>query len=267
MNISGTSVVITGASSGVGAAIARAMASAGAAQLVLLARNAAALQQLAAELAPTNTQVHCYPCDLADQTQVMFVSRQILLEVGTPDILINNAGSGKWKFLDNTSFTEIQQIMTLPYFAAAWLTQIFLPAMRVNGHGHIVNISSVASRLVWPGATAYIAACRAMRGLSDALQADTHGSGVCVTHYESGPIDTPYWQNNPNSRERVPGIARLLVPMLTAEQVAVAIVKGIRNNRRLIVIPGMMRVVYGLNRIFPWAVKWLMINTGYRYKS
>jgi short-subunit dehydrogenase len=157
--------------------------------------------------------------------------------------------------------------MTMPYFAAAWLTRLFVPAMRERGSGHIVNISSVASRLAWPGATGYIAACRAMRGLSDALRADLYNTGVHVTHYESGPIDSPYWHNNPGSRERVPRIAKILVPVLSIEQVAKAVVFGIRRNRRLIVVPSMMKLVYALHYAFPWLVQWLMTRTGYKIKT
>jgi short-subunit dehydrogenase len=136
--------------------------------------------------------------------------------------------------------------------------------MLARGSGHIVNISSVASRLAWPGATAYIAACRAMRGLSDALRADLHRTGIAVTHYESGPIDTPYWQNNPGSRERVPKIARLLVPVLSEEQVARAVIAGVEHCRRVIVVPAMMQAVYLLHALFPGLVQWLMTRTGYR---
>lgn len=264
MNITGKNVLVTGASSGIGAAIARAMAQFGAAQLILLARSDMGLRQTVAQIEAGGGHARAYQVDLSDPEAVTRVARQILDEAGAPDILINNAGSGQWKFLTDTSPEEIRQAMTLPYFAAAWLTRALLPGMRMRGSGHIVNISSVASRLAWPGATAYIAACRAMRGFSDALRADESGGGIGVTHYESGPIATPYWRNNPGSRERVPGIARWLVPVLTEEQVARAVVAGVCRERRLIVIPRMMKFVYSLNYIFPWGVQWLMTRTGYR---
>ena len=134
-------------------------------------------------------------------------------DVGTPDILVNNAGSGQWKFLEETSPAEIQAMMALPYFAAAWLTSAFLPAMRQRGSRHIVNISSLASRIVWPGATAYTAARWAMRGLSEALRADLYGSGIGVTLYESGEIESPVlvaqsWQSGANSKnqQNAPGV-------------------------------------------------------------
>ncbi len=264
MRISNKIVLITGASSGIGAAIAKAMVHAGAAQVLLLARNKEGLKKVAGEVEANGGKARIYTVDLSDPEAVENVTQRILSEIGVPEILINNAGSGKWKFLVDTGAEEIAQVMTLPYFAAAWITRQFLPQMLKRGSGHIVNISSVASRMAWPGATAYIAACRAMRGFSDALRADLYRTGIGVTHYESGPVDSPYWQNNPGSRERVPKIAKMLVPVLTEEQVARAVVAGVNGNHRLIVVPGMMKLVYLLHSISPWLVQWLMTRTGYR---
>ena len=70
--------------------------------------------------------------------------------------------------------------------------------------GHIVNVSSVGSRFVWPGATAYIAARWAVRGFTEALRADMAGTKIGVTLFESGVVQSPYWEHNPGSRERVP---------------------------------------------------------------
>jgi short-subunit dehydrogenase len=264
MKIQNKIVLITGASSGIGAAMARAMSRAGAARVLLMARNERGLSQVASEIEAAGGKAGIYPVDLSKPSAVQAVAQQTLIEVGAPDILINNAGVGRWRFLSETGVEEIAETMALPYFAAAWMTQAFLPAMLERGNGHIVNISSVASRMAWPGATAYIAACRAMRGFSDALSADLYRTSIGVTHYESGPIDTPYWRNNPGSRERVPGIARFLVPVLTEDQVARAVVTGVLQNRRFIVVPTMLRLVYLLHRIFPSLIQWLMTRTGYR---
>ena len=267
MDISHKIVLVTGASGGIGAAIAKAISAAGADQVVLLARNEDALKQVVQAIEAKGGKARYYPVDLSDKAAVAAVSQRIHQEVGVPDILINNAGSGQWKFMSDTSDDDIEKMMALPYFAAAWLTRRFLPGMMQRGSGHILNVSSVASRMAWPGATAYISACRAMRGLSDALRADLSDTGVGVTHYESGPIDSTYWRNNPESRNRVPGIARMLIPVLTKEQVARAVVAGIRGNKRFIVIPRMLQLIYLLHFAFPWLVQWLMTITGYRLRK
>jgi len=265
MDIAGKIALVTGASGGVGAATAKAMAQAGA-QVLLLARREAELQRVAQEILAAGGQARVYPVDLADVEAIEAVAKRITEEVGTPDILVNNAGSGRWKFLEDTTPEEAWQMMELPYFAAFNVTRAFLPAMLKRGSGHIVNVSSVGSRFVWPGATAYLAARWAVRGFTEALRADLYGSGIGVTLFESGEIDSPYWEHNPGSRERVPKIA-CMIPNLTPEQVGRAIVRGVRRNKRLIVIPFMMKVIYLQHFFFPWVVQWLMTVTGYRRKA
>jgi short-subunit dehydrogenase len=262
MKISGKTVLVTGASSGMGAAIAKAMAKAGG-RLLLLARREDALRAVADEITRAGGQAHIYPVDLANAGSVMEVARRITVEVGTPDIIVNNAGAGRWLFVDETSPEEAVQMMAVPFFAAFYITRAFLPEMLKRNNGHVVNISSVGSRFVWPGATAYLAARWAVRGFSEALRADLYGTGIRVTLYESGVVESPYWAHNPGSLERVPKMG-LLVPALTPEQVGKAIVKGIERNQRLIVIPFMMRLTYWQHAIMPWLVQWLMIVTGYR---
>lgn len=267
MKIEGKTVLITGASSGIGAAIANSISQAGAKRVLLLARNELGLVAVENEINTSGGEAVAYPVDLSDPDAVQAVADRVREEAGVPDILINNAGLGRWRFLPETNAEEIAETIALPYLAAAWITQAFLPSMLERNSGHIVNISSVASRLAWPGATAYISASRAMRGFSDALRADLHRTRLRVTHYESGPVDSPYWKNNPGSRERVPGIAKFLVPVLSEQQVARAIVSGIRKNKRFVVVPKMLKLVYLLHLFFPWLVQQLMTRTGYRYVS
>src|SRR5262249_44223087 len=244
MEIKGKTVLVTGASSGVGAAIAKEMALAGAGELLLLASNENELKKVAAAIASLGGKSRIYPVDLSNPDQVTAIAQRIEREATVPDIIVNNAGySGQWKFLDETTPKEIQDMMAVPYFAAAWLTRAFLPAMRARNSGHIVNISSVGSRFAWPGATAYIAARWAIRGLTQALRADLHGCRVGVTLYESAEIESPYWARNPGSLERIPKIAKM-IPVLKPEEVGKAVVAGVRANKRLIVIPFMMKLIY-----------------------
>jgi short-subunit dehydrogenase len=262
MEVANKIVVVSGASSGVGEAIAKAMSKAGAGIVVLLARNESSLARVANEIEVGNGKARYYVVDLSQPEEISNVARRILNEVGVPDILINNAGSGQWKYLEDTSVEEIRQMIAVPYFSAAWLTRAFLPDMLKRNSGHIVNISSLASRVVWPGATAYTAARWAVRGLTEALRADLYGTGIGVTLYESGEIETPYWQHNPGSRERIPKIGKM-IPVLSADQVGQAIVDGVRRNKSLIVIPFIMRLMYLVHFLFPWLVQWLMRSTGY----
>jgi uncharacterized protein len=155
------------------------------------------------------------------------------------------------------------QMMAVPYFAAFYVTHAFLPAMLRRNSGHIVNVSSVGSRFVWPGATAYIAARWAIRGFTEALRSDLAGTNIKVTLYESGVVQSPYWEHNAGSQERVPGMGKL-IPPLTPEAAARAIVRGIEREQKLVVVPFMMKLTYWQHAVFPGVVQWLMTRTGYR---
>jgi uncharacterized protein len=117
-------------------------------------------------------------------------------------------------------------MMAVPYFAAFDLTRAFVPDMIARGAGSVVFITSPASYLAWPKAAAYIAARRAVAGLADTLRSELKPSGIKVTLAVLGTVETPYWQHNPGSRENMPKTDPRLVPPLTSEQAATAIVDG-----------------------------------------
>jgi uncharacterized protein len=261
MKLNGKQVLITGASSGIGAAVARAVAGAGG-RPILLARREAQLREVAASL-PPGAEPRIYPVDLADHTAVEAVSRRITGDGGWPDVLVNNAGAGQWKFVDETTPDEAMRMMAVPYFAAFSVTHAFLPAMLARRSGHIVNVSSVASRFVWPGATAYTAARWAVRGFTEALKADLKGTGIGVTLFECGVVASEYWEHNPGSRERVPKVAKL-VPDLSPDDAGKAIVDGIEHNRGHVVVPFMMRMTFLQHAVAPALVQWMMTASGYK---
>src|SRR5262245_53747273 len=122
MKISGNTMLITGASYGIGAALARMAAQVGG-HVVLLARTRDALDQVAAEVRAGGGQASVYQVDLADAGAVERAALAITNEVGTPDILVNNAGVGRWLFLEETEPAEAQAMMAVPYFAALYVTR------------------------------------------------------------------------------------------------------------------------------------------------
>ncbi len=260
MRIENARVLITGASSGIGEAVARIVAKRGG-RPILLARRRPELERVAAAIG-AGRDPRIYPVDLSDSAAVDAVGKAITRDVGTPDVIVNNAGAGRWRFIEETSPEEAVQMMSVPYFAAFFVTRAFLPAMFQRNSGHVVNVSSVGSRFVWPGATAYLAARWAVRGFTEALRADLRGTGIGTTLFECGVVESSYWNANPGSRERVPKIARF-VPNVTPEQAARAIVGAIERGRRHVVIPFMMRVVYLQHALAPGVVQWLMTTTGY----
>lgn len=259
MRIEGTVSVVTGASSGIGEATARALAVKGS-RVALLARNKDRLDAIASGIRAGGGQADVYPIDLADPRAIAATAGMILSRTGMPDILINNAGAGRWLPVLQTNADEAAQAIAVPYLAAFNLTREFLGPMLQRGRGHIVNVTSVASYLAWPGAASYTAARRALEGFNAALRADLYGSGIGVTLAIFGTVDSPYWDHNPGSRERLPKQAAGM-RSLTPGEAALAIVAGIEGNRRAIVKPAIFRLLFMLNMLFPGRTEKMMCRS------
>ena len=241
--------VVTGASSGIGAATARSLAARGS-HVLLLARNADRLAAVVDEIRGRGGKADAIAVDLADPQAISAAVQGLISAHGSPDILINNAGAGRWLPILETTAEQAAQMMAVPYLAAFNLTRELLPGMLARRSGHIVNVTSVAARLAWPGAVAYATARSAMEGFTNALRADVYGCGLGVTLAMFGTVETPYWEHNPGSRERLPKQAGSM-PVLTPEQVASAIVASIEKGSRTIVAPAAFRLLFLLNSLFP----------------
>jgi short-subunit dehydrogenase len=218
--------------------------------VLLLARDSGRLGAVADDIRKHGGKVDAFAVDLADPRASVATAGRLVAAFGSPHILVNNAGAGRWLPILDTTSEEAAHMMAVPYLAAFNLTRELLPGMLARHSGHIVNVTSVAARLAWPGAVAYTAARAAMEGFTNALRADVHGSGVSVTLAMFGTVDTPYWEHNPGSRERLPKRAASM-PALESRQVASAIVGAIEKGARTIVQPATFRLLFLLNSLFP----------------
>ena len=244
MRIGGKSVLVTGASSGIGAATAIALARRGA-HLLLVARNADKLRTVADTIRSAGGQAELFPADLSDSTVVERMANEVRNSAGTPDILVNNAGAGRWLSVVETSPQEARRMIELPYLAAFYVTRAFLPEMLARRSGSIVNVTSVASYMVWPNAAGYIAARQALKGFTNALRTEVEKSGISVSLVILGPVESSYWEHNPGSRERVPkGIKAI-----TTEEAAETIVAAIERGKRSITRPGIFRFLFAMDAI------------------
>lgn len=250
MDWSGTKLLITGASSGIGAATAAAAARRGA-ELALVARSAGKLEAVAQGIRQGGGRVTTHAFDVSDPEQVS----RLVAEVPTPDVLFNNAGAGQWKPLLETEPAEAAAMIGAPYLAAFYTTRAFLPAMLARRSGVCLFMNSAASRLVWPGAAAYTATRWAVRGLFEAVRAETAGTGVRAAMSTFAKVSSEYWENNPGSEARVP-TAQAIVPVLSPGQVAAAILDGVAAGREEIIAPWQLQATFLASRLFPSATRW-----------
>jgi uncharacterized protein len=167
MELAGTLVLITGASAGIGAATSRAMASRGA-RVALVARSEDKLRALADEL----DGARAYPADVSDAKAVAGVAQRVKQELGVPDVIVNNAGAGRWLFVEETEPDEFAAMMAVPLFAAFHVTRAFIEDMLARRSGRIVNVNTPVSTLTWPGALGYATARWGLRGFTAALRTD-----------------------------------------------------------------------------------------------
>lgn len=264
MNVKDKLVLVTGASAGMGMNAAKSFAEAGS-KVILLARRKDKLEKVSEEIQAGGGTAYVYDCDLLDQESIVNVVSKIKTELGVPDVIINNAGYGEWKYLDETNDQEIVSYMHVPTFAAMFITRYFLPEMLERNTGSIVNVTSPMSYLICPGATAYITARFALRGFYEALKADLANTNITVSLLVAGLVlDSEYWQTNPDSLNKIPKIARLLVPNLSSENAGKKMVQIVEKEKSLMITPFMLRTVFWQFAVAPMVVQWLMRVTGHK---
>lgn len=231
-------VFITGASSGIGEALARHYAARGA-TLGLVARRTASLQALSAKL---GTQCHLYPLDVTDFPALAAAGADFIAQAGVPDIVIANAG------ISVGTLTE--EIDDLPAFRRVFDTNVmgmvhtfqpFIAAMRTTGRGRLVGIASVAGIRGLPGAGAYCASKAAAIAYLESLRVELRASGIQVVTLAPGYIATPMTAKNPYPMP-------FLMP---AERAAQSMAAAIARGARFSVMPWQMGIVAQLLRLLP----------------
>jgi uncharacterized protein len=246
----GKLVLITGASSGIGAQTARDFAAKGA-RLILVARREDRLRALAAEITATGGQAEVRPCDLSD----LYSRDRLISDLHTrnliPDILINNAGYGNSRpFLQETP-EDIYRMTTVNYLAAAHLMSYLLPQMIARGSGAMVNVASSAGRVAVPNMAVYCATKFALCALTESVGYELQGTGVTMHLINPSSTDTEFfsagvWQGHSPWK------------MVTAAQVSQAIIHAVTANQAVTYIPKMRGfMVYVFNLLGPLG-RWVL---------
>ncbi len=255
-------VLTTGATSGIGAAIAREAAARGAISL-LVGRNAEKLAEVEHSIRCKGGRSKAYVCNLTNAKEIELLASRVVAEAGVPDILINNAGSGRWAYLDDSSYAEIDGIIAAPLHAALYVTRAFLPGMLHRGTGIIGNATFIGAFLPWPGATGCTAVRWGMRGLHEALRADLRGTNLTTTLVAASAVETECWTKNQTRQPVTP----FWIPVLKPEEVARASLTALVRRRAVLVLPAGMQLLRALHYLIPsWVDRVMQRSTALRRK-
>ena len=248
--------VITGASSGIGRATSIRLVQSGWV-VIGVARRAAVLQTLADSLGPQFTP---RACDGGDGEAVIQLAQTVLETHGVPDLLINCAGAGQWKEIEDTTPTDLNQMLSAPFKSAFHFTHAFMKPMLERGSGRVLHVNSPACVMPWAGSTGYSANRFALRGLNEALCADLKGSGVTSCNVILGEVTSSYFEANPDSHDKLPGIASL-IPVMSPEACAKILERAAHKKSREVSAPLMLTLFLVAARIFPSFVRLCITST------
>ena len=223
--------VVTGAGSGVGRAVALALAEHGW-RVALVGRRAAALAETAQLAGPAAGRLLPCPCDIGDPAAVSRMAERVLAELGGVEVLVNAAGTNTpRRSLAELAPADYHTMMNTNLNGAFYCVQAFLPGMRARGSGTIVNIVSDAGKLASPKAgPAYVMSKFGLAGLTQSINAEERGHGIRACAIFPGDIDTPLLDHRPAPPDAV-ARARMLRP----EDVAACVLLGINLPPRVIV--------------------------------
>jgi short-subunit dehydrogenase len=247
----GKIALITGASSGIGAATARRLAHEGL-QVVLVARRLDRLQTLADEIRQGGGQAALMVADLTQDAERLRVFREVENRFGNIDVLVNNAGLGWYGYGDEMSWKTAWEILQVNVEAVVQLSLSFLGKMRSRNAGHIINVGSISGGIPSQGIALYGATKSFLDNFTTALYRELTGTRVHVSVVRAGPVRTEFGEvalaheNGGHVPTEYIGV--------TAEHVAWQIWKLLLRPKRVIYVPGWMRVVPWAELAFGWII-------------
>ena len=243
---SGTRAVVTGASRGIGRAVARVLAARGA-TVGLAARSTGELQALATELPGTH---HPLTCDVALPASVATAVERFVAATGSLDLLVANAGIAHYEPVAEQSLEHIEQMTLVNWLGTVYTVQAALPHLLAQRRGHIVVMSSGAGLRAFPGAAAYSATKAAQRMFAEALRHELGGSGVSVTTVYPGEVRTAL---HDHELARMPAWYHGGPQAVTPEELATRIVTAVQRDRRDLHYRALVKGMGMLNGVSPRA--------------
>jgi NADP-dependent 3-hydroxy acid dehydrogenase YdfG len=249
-------IVISGASSGIGAATARLFGKEGY-RVVLAARRLERLESLADEIRSDGGQALPVATDITKLEDIRTLVETSLNHYGKIDVLFNNAGFGRLDWLENLDpRKDIEALIRVNLLGVIQLTRAALPHMIERRSGQIINMASLAGLVATPTYTVYAASKFAIRGFSDALRREVGVWGIHVSVIYPGSVETEFTEHARINRRT--GTITPKALRLKAEDVAQAVLSVSQHPRRAMVIPWIMRVGILMNNLFPGISDWVM---------
>jgi short-subunit dehydrogenase len=255
MQLTGQVVVVTGASMGIGQAIAKVFASEGA-SVVMLSRDAARAEAARVCIGFPDRTV-AFSCDVRNSEEIDRVLALTLHHFKRVDVWVNNAGHG---LLDSVSQMDTQafhDLFATNFFGAVSAMQAVIPVMRQQGGGTIINVSSVAGHIPLPFHASYSATKFAMNAIGKGAGVELKKDGIRVLTVCPGFVRTAFGENAGRGRE-VKRVRPAQVRGITAERVARATLQGYLKQKREVIVPWTMHVYVKLYQLFPSVVEWVM---------
>jgi len=246
--LKGKNIVITGASGGIGAEIAKLCAASGA-NLILIARSIEKLKQLQTELQQKHqVRVDVYQLDVSDTDKVREVFSEITAKTNYIDILVNNAGFGVFREAHEATMDEIKGMFEVNVVGLMACTSMVLPKMRERRFGHIINIASQAGKIATPKSSVYSATKHAVLGYTNSLRMELSDYNVLVTAVNPGPIATNFFNIADEKGTYVKNVQKF---MLQPEYVAGKVVDSMLTKTREINLPRWMNMGSVVYVLFP----------------
>ena len=251
MQLKGARVIVTGASSGIGRATALEFARRGA-RLALAARSETALHEVATEIRHHGGEAVVIPTDVTIAAQVERMTKETIRALGGIDVLVNNAGVGLNATIADASGGDVEALFRLNVLAAADAIRAVLPIMRAQQSGMIINISSVAGRIVVPRIGYYSASKFALTAIGDALPMEEGHHGIRVMNVFPGTTRSSFGKNRLGDRG---SLAHQRVPPVPAENVARRIANAVERNQGSVYVSWIPdRLGVAVNHLAGWAV-------------
>lgn len=244
MRLQGKVVMITGASSGIGALCAQKLSAEGAIP-ILTARSEKKLIHISQTIQGTHEWMKM---DVTDTNGVQTAVEQVIEKYGKIDVVLNNAGYGQFEPLVDMPMSSFEEMMDVNYMGTVRVTKAVLPYMLEAGTGQIVNVASMAGKIGTAKSVSYTASKHAVLGFSNALRQELRKSGIQVTTINPGPIDTPFFeQADPNGNY----VKNLRGFIMKPEYVADQIVKAIIGRKEEVNLPRSAAFGMRFYQLFP----------------